>query len=94
MILDLTDEEKLALAVELKRAITQYRYPLSPRVQTLKAILAKGRAAVRRHRRAPSHVKAGRSASCSRGRHEATAAGVRVPPGPPAKLGSTAEAAL
>ena len=41
MLLDLTDEEKLALAAELKRTISEDRYPLSPRVQTLKAILAK-----------------------------------------------------
>jgi hypothetical protein len=41
MILDLTDEEKLALAAELKRTIEADHYPLSPRVQTLKAILAK-----------------------------------------------------
>jgi len=39
--LDLTDQEKLALAAELKRAINEDRYPLSPRVQTLKAILAR-----------------------------------------------------
>jgi len=41
MQLELTDEEELALAAELKRAITQDRYPLSLRVQTLKGILAK-----------------------------------------------------
>jgi hypothetical protein len=41
MTLDLADEEKLALAAELKRAIAEDRYPLSPRVQTLRAILAK-----------------------------------------------------
>jgi len=41
MTLDLTDEEKLALAAELKRTINEDRYPLSPRIRTLKAILAK-----------------------------------------------------
>jgi hypothetical protein len=41
LILYLTDEEKIALAAELKRAINEDRYPLSPRVQTLKAILDK-----------------------------------------------------
>jgi len=41
MTLDLTADEKLALAPELKRTIAQDRYPMSPRVQTLKAILAK-----------------------------------------------------
>jgi len=38
---DLTDDEKLARAAQLKRAIAADRYPLSPRVQTLKAILVK-----------------------------------------------------
>jgi hypothetical protein len=41
MTLDLTDEEKLALAAELKRAIEADRYPLSLRIQTLRSILAK-----------------------------------------------------
>jgi hypothetical protein len=41
MDLDLTEDETLALAAQLKRAMAADRYPLSPRVQTLKAILAK-----------------------------------------------------
>jgi hypothetical protein len=41
MILDLTDEETDALARLLRRTIDDDRYPLSPRVQTLKTILAK-----------------------------------------------------
>jgi hypothetical protein len=41
MILDLTDEETDALARLPRRAIDEDRYPLSPRIQTLKAILAK-----------------------------------------------------
>jgi hypothetical protein len=41
MHLDLSDEESLALAALLKRTIGQDRYPLSPRVLTWKAILAK-----------------------------------------------------
>jgi hypothetical protein len=41
MTLDLSDEEKLALAGLLKRSIEDDRYPLSPRIGTLKAILAK-----------------------------------------------------
>jgi hypothetical protein len=41
MILDLTDEETDALARLLRRTIEDDRYPLSPRVQTFKAILAK-----------------------------------------------------
>jgi hypothetical protein len=41
MTLDLTDDEKLALAAELKRTIAEDRYPLSPRIRTLEAILAK-----------------------------------------------------
>ena len=41
MVLDLTEEETDALAGLLRRTIDYDRYPLSPRVQTLKAILAK-----------------------------------------------------
>ena len=41
MQLDLTDEEIAALARLLTNTIDADRYPLSPRVQTLKAILAK-----------------------------------------------------
>jgi hypothetical protein len=40
-MLDLTDEETDALARLLSRTIDNDRYPLSPRVQTLKGILAK-----------------------------------------------------
>jgi hypothetical protein len=38
---DLTDEEKSALATELTSIVENDRFPLSPRVQMLKAILAK-----------------------------------------------------
>ena len=41
MVLDLTDEETTALARLLSDAIGGDRYPLSPRIQTLKAIRAK-----------------------------------------------------
>jgi hypothetical protein len=41
MIPDLTDEETDALAKLLRRTIDNDPYPLSPRIQTLKAILAK-----------------------------------------------------
>jgi hypothetical protein len=41
MILDLTDEETEVLARLLRRTINGDPYPLSPRVRTLKAILAK-----------------------------------------------------
>ena len=41
MVLDLTEEETDALARLLRRRIDDDRYPLSPRVQTLKVILAK-----------------------------------------------------
>ena len=40
-MLDLTDEETDALTRLLSRTIDDDRYPLSPRIQTLKAILAK-----------------------------------------------------
>jgi hypothetical protein len=41
MMLDLTDEETDALARLLSRTIDDDRYPLSPRIQSLKGILAK-----------------------------------------------------
>jgi hypothetical protein len=41
MNVDLTDEAKLALVDLLRRTIEADHYPLSPRTQTLKAILAK-----------------------------------------------------
>ena len=41
MTLDLTDDEAAALAGFLRRAIDEDRYPLSPRLALLKAILAK-----------------------------------------------------
>jgi hypothetical protein len=41
MELDLTDDETAALARVLKSTIDADRYPLSPRIQTLKTILTK-----------------------------------------------------
>jgi len=41
MTLDLADEEAAVLANELDRIIRNDRYPLSPRIQTLSAVLAK-----------------------------------------------------
>jgi hypothetical protein len=41
MELDLTDDETAALARVLKSTIDADRYPLSPRIQTLKTILDK-----------------------------------------------------
>jgi hypothetical protein len=41
MQLDLTEEEYEALARLLRRAIDDDHYPLSPRIQTLRAILGK-----------------------------------------------------
>jgi hypothetical protein len=41
MIFDLTDEETEALARLLSRAIDDDHYPVSPRIQTFKAILGK-----------------------------------------------------
>jgi len=39
--LDLSDEEAAALVARLNRTISDDHYPVSPRVRTLKAILAK-----------------------------------------------------
>ena len=41
MTLDLTDEEIATLARLLSQTIDSDRYPLSPRIQTLRAILGK-----------------------------------------------------
>ena len=41
MTLDLTDDEAAALAKHLRQAIDDARYPLAPRLDPLKAILAK-----------------------------------------------------
>jgi hypothetical protein len=41
MNIDLTDEETAALARVLSDTIDGDRFPLSPRIQTLKAVLAK-----------------------------------------------------
>jgi hypothetical protein len=41
MSLDLSDEESAALLAELDRIIRDDRYPLSRRIRTLKAIVAK-----------------------------------------------------
>ena len=41
MQLDLTDDETTALARLLTNTIDDDRYPLSPRIQTLKAVLGK-----------------------------------------------------
>jgi hypothetical protein len=45
MILELSDDETAALETELRRIIDDDRYPLTPRIQTLKAILNKIRPA-------------------------------------------------
>ena len=39
--LDLTDEEAAALTKELQSIVFEDRYPLSPRIQTLRGILTK-----------------------------------------------------
>jgi hypothetical protein len=41
MNLDLSDEETAALTRELHEIVERDRYPLSPRIRTLRAILAK-----------------------------------------------------
>ncbi len=41
MTLDLTDDEARALAKHLRQALDETRFPLAPRLDPLKAILAK-----------------------------------------------------
>jgi hypothetical protein len=54
MALDLSGDEKLALLALLKRAIADDPFPLSPRVLTLEAVLAK----LEDHPPAPAAVSA------------------------------------
>jgi hypothetical protein len=56
MQLDLTDEEVLALTRLLRQTLDYARYPLAPRLDPLKAILAKlDPAPAGRLRRGPCH---------------------------------------
>jgi hypothetical protein len=58
MMLDLTEEETDALAKLLSRTIDDDRYPLSPRIRTLKGILAKIRPEPMREPLSPPKVYA------------------------------------
>jgi len=68
MMLDLTQEETDALASLLRRTIDDDRYPLSPRIQTLKAILAKVRPEPAREPLPPPKVYAAPRAMTARRR--------------------------
>jgi hypothetical protein len=68
MMLDLTDEETDALARLLSRTIDDDRYPLSPRVQTLRGILAQLRPEPVREPSPPPKVYAPPSKGRYRGR--------------------------
>jgi hypothetical protein len=68
MILDLSDEETAALTRLLTNTIDADRYPLSPRIQTLKAILGKIRQEPVREPLPPLKVYAPPRASAKRRR--------------------------
>jgi hypothetical protein len=68
MMLDLTEEETNALAKLLRRKIDNNRYPLSPRIQTLKAVLAKLRPEPAREPVPPPKVYARSRATAARRR--------------------------
>jgi hypothetical protein len=68
MTLDLSDPETDALATLLRRTIDDDRYPLSPRIQTLKAILGKIRPEPTREPLPPPKVYAPPRATASRRR--------------------------
>jgi hypothetical protein len=68
MMLDLTEEETDALARVLSRTIDDDRYPLAPRIQTLKAILTKIRPEPPREPLPLPKVYAPPRASLARGR--------------------------
>jgi hypothetical protein len=70
MNLDLSDDEADALAQHLKRAIDSDRYPLSPRLAPLKAILAKLRPEPAREPLPPPKVYAPPRATAARRRRQ------------------------
>jgi hypothetical protein len=69
MTLDLSDPETDALATLLRRAIDDDRFPLSPRIQTLKAILGKIRPEPTREPLPPPKVYAPPRATTPKRRH-------------------------
>jgi hypothetical protein len=68
MTLDLSDPETDALATLLRRTIDDDRFPLSPRIQTLKAILGKIRPEPTREPLPPPKVYAPPRATTARRR--------------------------
>jgi hypothetical protein len=68
MMLDLTEEETDALARLLRQTIDDDRFPLSPRVQMLKSILAKIRPEPAREPLPPPKVYAPPRATAARRR--------------------------
>ena len=69
MIFDLNDEETAALSRLLSQTIDSDRYPLSPRIQTLKAILSKIRPEpVREPLPPPKHYEPPRATAARRRR--------------------------
>jgi hypothetical protein len=68
MTLDLSDPETDALATLLRRTIDDDRFPLSPRIQTLKAILGKIRPEPTREPLPPPKVYAPPRATAARRR--------------------------
>ena len=68
MHLDLTDEEAAALTQELHDIVENDRYPFSPRIRTLRAILAKLRPEPVREPLPPPKIYAPRRAGAARKR--------------------------
>jgi hypothetical protein len=91
MTLDLTEEETDALARLLSRTIDDDRYPLSARIQMLKAILAKIRPETVREPLPPLRRYEPSRATAAR-RRRSGALTLKSEPGPPMKLGNAAAA--
>jgi hypothetical protein len=69
LTLDLTDEEAAALTKHLRQALDDARYPLAPRLDPLKAILAKLEPPPKsRKYEPPPPLKPGMGPSVGRGR--------------------------
>jgi hypothetical protein len=67
--LDLSDEETAALTQELHDIVESDRYPLSPRIRTLRGILGKLRPEPPREPLPPPRVCALAAIDCSEDRH-------------------------
>jgi hypothetical protein len=94
MALDLSDDERFALVRLLTRTIEDDRYPLSPRIRTLRGILAKLDPPPAVTSKPVSSNTAQRSPPRGCAGSEAATQQVKSEPGPPMTLGGAAAAGV